>query len=50
MGWSSTATMKRYSHVDVAMQREAAIKASHRRWEKPSEGAVVPFPPIDKAG
>jgi integrase len=50
MGWSSTATMKRYSHVNADMQREAAIKASHRRWEKPSEGAVVPFPPIDKAG
>lgn len=50
MGWKSFATLARYSHVNDDMQREAAKKVSHGRGELPSDGVVLPFSAIVKAG
>jgi integrase len=50
MGWTAFTTMQRYRHVSDTLQREAAEKVSLRRGEKASEGVVLPFAAIDKAG
>jgi integrase len=50
MGWKAYATLGRYSHVNDAMQREAAEKVSLRGGEQEQTGAVLPFERVDKVG
>jgi integrase len=50
MGWKNFTTMQRYRHVNDELQRAAAKKVSHLRGELPSDGVVLPFAAVDKAG